>query len=40
MTLKEFRKKKGFNQKQMACEIGVSASYYCKAEEKISRCDY
>lgn len=32
MTLKEFRKKKGFNQKQMACEIGVSASYYCKVE--------
>ena len=32
MTLKEFRKKKGFNQKQMAKEIGVSASYYCKVD--------
>ena len=31
MTLKEFRKKKALP-KQMACEIGVSASYYCKVE--------
>lgn len=40
MTLKEFRKKKGFNQKQMAKEIGVSASYYCKVESNFQNPSY
>lgn len=32
--LEQFRKEKGMNQKQMAKEIGVSCSYYCKVEER------
>lgn len=32
MTLKDFRRSKNLNQKEMAKEIGVSASYYYKIE--------
>ena len=32
MNMKEFRKSLKLKQKQMAKEIGVSASYYCKVE--------
>lgn len=32
LCLKDFRKSKGLNQKQMAKEIGVSVSYYYKIE--------
>lgn len=40
MTLKEFRKQKGFNQKQMAKEIEVSASYYYKVESDFQNPSY
>ena len=40
MDLKEFRKEKNLEQKQMAKEIGVSASYYCKVEQRIQNPSY
>lgn len=31
--LRQFRKSNGYKQKEMAMEIGVSFSYYCKVEK-------
>lgn len=40
MSLKEFRLQKNLEQKQIAKEIGVSASYYCKVEQGVRNPSY
>lgn len=40
MTLKDFRKSKRLNQKQMAKEIGISASHYYKIENRYRNPSY